>query len=75
MPGISAQFVLLTLHLEVAWVYKELCNPTCRWIAKRISLLESMAEQNSYIFYEIFHQERSKFQRNWNSQSCFFGIS
>ncbi len=24
MPGISAQFALLTLHVEVAWVYTHL---------------------------------------------------
>lgn len=56
------------------WTYKEL-SPTCRWIAKRISLLENMIEQNSEVYDEIFRQELNKRQKDWNSQSCFAGIS
>lgn len=59
---------------EKDWTYKEL-SPTCRWIAKRISLLENMIEQNSDVYDEIFRQELSKRQKDWNSQSCFSGIS
>lgn len=59
---------------ERDWTYKEL-SPTCRWIAKRISLLENMIQQNSEVYDEIFRQELSKRQKDWNSQSCFSGIS
>ncbi|MCP4322403.1 MAG: DUF4124 domain-containing protein [Alteromonadales bacterium] len=67
-----AQNVSSIAHKD--WTYKEL-SPTCRWIAKRISLLENMIEQNSDVYDEIFRQELSKRQKDWNSQNCFAGIS
>ncbi|PKG38662.1 hypothetical protein [Psychromonas sp. Urea-02u-13] len=55
MPGISAQFVLLTLHLEVAWVFASVLiseagysedTAVLKGYAKKFNILVAMANHN-----------------------------
>lgn len=52
-----------SLHAEL--------SPSCRWIAKRIALLEALMEQQSSEYDQILKIEVAKRQHDWLKQGCF----
>jgi hypothetical protein len=78
MPSISAQFSLLTLHLEVAWVYiVAVGNKRCRGVLTRADLdkalspyLDSKSEQQRDLLtldkriHQVMYKKFYAFQEN-----------
>ncbi|MCE2594562.1 DUF4124 domain-containing protein [Motilimonas cestriensis] len=46
-------------------------SPSCRWIAKRIALLEALMEQQASEYDQILKLEVSKRHQDWLEQGCF----
>ncbi len=49
----------------------ESLSPSCRWIAKRIALLEALMEQHASDYDHILKLEVNKRQQDWLQQGCF----
>jgi hypothetical protein len=66
MPGISAQFVLLTLHLEVAWVYK---YESLSVYTYKEEIIMSLTDEEKYIIKSSFAQLTTE---SVNFSECFY---
>lgn len=57
--------------LEAVFSLHESLSPSCRWIAKRIALLEALMEQHASEYDHILKLEVNKRQQDWLQQGCF----
>ncbi|MCE2570824.1 DUF4124 domain-containing protein [Motilimonas eburnea] len=71
VPTQAPELYQPTADLDKVFSLHQDLSPSCRWIAKRIALLEALMEQHASDYDQILKLEVNKRQQDWLEQGCF----